>query len=61
MAGRRSRFRGIRFRLALALLVVVAGSLGVVYLIVVPSLERRLVDARLVGTILTPPVPGLRG
>ena len=47
MAGRRSRFRGIRFRLALALLVVVAGSLGVVYLIVVPSLEAELIDAKL--------------
>ena len=46
-AGRRSRFRGIRLRLALALLVVVAGSLGVVYLIVVPSLEAELVDAKL--------------
>ena len=39
--------RGIRLRLALALLVVVAGSLGVVYLIVVPSLESALVDAKL--------------
>ena len=47
VAGRRSRFRGIRFRLALALLVVVAGSLGVVYLIVVPSLEAELVNAKL--------------
>ena len=39
--------RGIRLRLALALLLVVAGTLGVVYLIVVPSLEDRLVDAKL--------------
>ena len=39
--------RGIRLRLALALLVVVAGSLGVVYLIVVPSLETELVNAKL--------------
>ena len=46
-AGRRSWFRGIRFRLALALLLVVAGSLGVVYLIVVPSLEAELVNAKL--------------
>ena len=38
---------GIRLRLALALLLVVAGALGVVYLIVVPSLEDRLVDAKL--------------
>jgi signal transduction histidine kinase len=39
--------RGIRARLALALLVVVAGALGVVYLIVVPSLEAELVNAKL--------------
>ena len=39
--------RGIRLRLALALLLVVAGALGVVYLIVVPSLEDRLVNAKL--------------
>ena len=39
--------RGIRLRLALALLVVVAGSLGIVYLIVVPSLETELVNAKL--------------
>ncbi|MEO5577168.1 MAG: ATP-binding protein [Gaiellaceae bacterium] len=44
---RRPRLRGIRLRLALALLVVVAGSLGVVYLIVVPSLEVELVNAKL--------------
>ena len=42
----RVRLRGIRIRLALALLVVVAGSLGVVYLIVVPSLEAELVNAK---------------
>src|ERR671911_145349 len=40
------RLRGIRLRLALALLVVVAGSLAVVYLIVVPSLEAELIDAK---------------
>ena len=39
--------RGIRLRLALALLLVVAGALAVVYLIVVPSLESELVNARL--------------
>lgn len=39
--------RGIRVRLALALLLVVGGALSVVYLIVVPSLESELVDARL--------------
>ena len=43
----RLSLRGIRLRLALALLVVVAGSLGVVYLIVVPSLETELVNAKL--------------
>ncbi len=43
----RPTLRGIRLRLALALLVVVAGSLGVVYLIVVPSLETELVNAKL--------------
>ena len=44
---RRPRLRGIRLRLALALFVVVASSLGVVYLIVVPSLEDELVNAKL--------------
>jgi signal transduction histidine kinase len=43
----RPRIRGIRARLALALLLVVAGALGVVYLVVVPSLESELVNARL--------------
>jgi hypothetical protein len=42
---RRPSIRGIRLRLALALVVVVAG--GVVYLIVVPSLETELVNAKL--------------
>src|SRR5918993_2995477 len=42
----RLRIRGIRLRLALALLVVVAGSPPVVYLIVVPSLEAELIDAK---------------
>jgi signal transduction histidine kinase len=44
---RRPTPKGIRLRLALALLLVVAGALTVVYLIVVPSLEAELVDARL--------------
>ena len=44
---RRPTLRGIRLRLALALVAVVAGSLGVVYLIVVPSLETELVNAKL--------------
>ena len=39
--------KGIRLRLALALLGVVAGALGVAYLIVVPTLESRLVDAKI--------------
>jgi len=43
----RPTIRGIRLRLALALLLVVAGALGVVYLIVVPSLEDELVSAKL--------------
>jgi len=34
-------------RLALALLLVVAGALGIVYAVVVPSLKARLVDARI--------------
>ncbi len=38
---------GIRTTLAVALLVIVGGALGGAYLMVVPSLERRLVDARL--------------
>ena len=38
---------GIRIRIALVLAGIVAGALGTAYLIVVPSLERRLVDARL--------------
>jgi two-component system, OmpR family, sensor kinase len=38
---------GIRVRLALALVAIVAVALGTAYLIVVPSLERQLVDARL--------------
>jgi signal transduction histidine kinase len=39
-------FSGVGARLALALLVVLAGAWALVYLIVVPSLESRLVDAR---------------
>ena len=38
---------GIRVRIALALAAIVTAALGTAYLIVVPSLERRLVDARL--------------
>ena len=43
----RPTIRGIRLRLALALLLVVAGALSVVYLVVVPSLEAELVSAKL--------------
>ena len=38
---------GIRARLVLALVAIVAGALGTAYLIVIPSLEKQLVDARL--------------
>lgn len=38
---------GIRTTLAVALLAIVGGALGGAYLMVVPSLERRLVDERL--------------
>lgn len=41
-----SLLRGVGARLSLALALVVAGALGIVYLIVVPSLEGRLVDAK---------------
>jgi len=40
-------FSGVGARLGLALLVVLAGAMALVYLIVVPSLENRLVDSRL--------------
>ncbi|HEY7603362.1 MAG TPA: HAMP domain-containing sensor histidine kinase [Gaiellaceae bacterium] len=42
----RDAFSGVGARLALALFVVLAGALALVYLIVVPSLENRLVDSR---------------
>ncbi len=42
-----SAIRGVGARLSLALSLVVAVALGVVYLIVVPRLERNLVDAKL--------------
>lgn len=38
---------GIRAKLALALLFIVSGALAAAYLIVVPSLDRRLVEAKL--------------
>ncbi|HST25294.1 MAG TPA: HAMP domain-containing sensor histidine kinase [Gaiellaceae bacterium] len=39
--------RSVAARLSLALLLVVAGALGVVYLVVIPSLQSRLVDSRI--------------
>jgi HAMP domain-containing protein len=42
-----SRLSGVGTRLGLALLVVLAGALALVYLIVVPSLQSRLVSSRL--------------
>jgi signal transduction histidine kinase len=42
-----SRFSGVGARLGLALFAVLAGALGLVYLIVVPSLQNRLVDSRM--------------
>jgi signal transduction histidine kinase len=42
-----SMLRGVGGRLALALLVVVAGVLGIVYLIVVPSYQRSLQNSEL--------------
>jgi signal transduction histidine kinase len=38
---------GIKVRIVLVLVGIVAGALGTAYMIVVPSLEQRLVDARL--------------
>jgi len=40
------RFSGVGARLGFALLVVLAGALALVYLIVVPSLENRLVSSQ---------------
>jgi signal transduction histidine kinase len=41
--------RSVRGRLALALLVVVAGALGIVYVIVVPTTKSSLIDTRVNG------------
>jgi signal transduction histidine kinase len=41
-----SLFRSVGARLSLALLIVVAAALGLVYVIVVPSLQHRLVDSK---------------
>ena len=40
-------FRSVGARLSLALAVVVAGALAVVWVALVPTLQRRLVDGRL--------------
>jgi signal transduction histidine kinase len=50
-------FRSVGARLSLALVGVVALALGLVYLIVVPSLRQRLVDAKL--TQLRKAAPGI--
>jgi signal transduction histidine kinase len=42
-----SRITSVGTRLTLALALAIAGALGVVYLVVVPSLERNLVHAKL--------------
>ncbi len=42
-----TQLRGVGVRLSLALLLVVAAALGTVYVVVVPSLRTRLVDAKL--------------
>jgi signal transduction histidine kinase len=43
---RRLRLQSVGARLALALLLIVAGALAVVYFVVVPSLEERLTNTR---------------
>jgi len=40
-------FRSVGARLSLALALVVAGALALVYLVVVPSLQQRLIDSKL--------------
>ena len=39
--------RSVGARLSLALLLVVAGSLTLVYIVVIPSLESRLIDNKI--------------
>lgn len=61
----------VGLKLSLALVILVAGALGLVYAIVIPSLERNLVDARLQSlrsvapelrrTAPTPPVEDWEG
>jgi signal transduction histidine kinase len=55
--------RGVGARLSLALLLVVAGALAIVYAVLVPILERNLVDAKIDQLVnsaesLEPRVPG---
>jgi signal transduction histidine kinase len=52
---------GIRVRIVLVLVGIVAGALGTAYMIVVPSLERRLVDARIdeLESLAVPLAPSL--
>jgi signal transduction histidine kinase len=59
-------FRSVGLKLSLALVVLVAGALTLVYAIVVPPLERNLIDARLSSLRSaaselgrTAPVPGV--
>ena len=49
--------RSVGARLSLALLLVVAGSLTLVYIVVIPSLESRLIDSKI--SQLKRSVPGL--
>jgi two-component system, OmpR family, sensor kinase len=58
-----SRLRSVGARLSLALMLVVAGVLAIIYLALVPTLERNLVDARLgdlarLAAVTEPLVPG---
>jgi signal transduction histidine kinase len=58
-----SRLRSVGARLSLALMLVVAGVLAIIYLALVPTLERNLIDARLddlanAAAGLEPSVPG---
>jgi signal transduction histidine kinase len=58
-----NRLHSVGARLSLALVLVVAGVLAIIYLALVPTLERNLVDARLgelarSGAVLARRVPG---
>jgi signal transduction histidine kinase len=48
--------RSVGTRLSLALLLVVAGSLTLVYLVVIPSLQSRLIDSKVAGLRKSLPV-----